>query len=190
MSSDQEKQAWKIYTRKGDTGETSLIGGKRVPKNDIRVEAYGTVDELNSFTGLIRDNLPPGPELDAIIKIQEDLFVTESHLAAESNEVSAMLPPLTQADITFLENEIDRMNQGLPELKNFILPGGHTLVSYCHIARTVCRRAERIVLSLNEVTPAPPMAIIYLNRLSDYFFVLARRLAFDKGIDEIIWKTK
>ena len=180
--------AYKIYTKGGDKGETSLLGGTRVPKYHDRIEAYGTVDELNSFIGLIRDQEIPNQFKDILLKIQNDLFTAESHLAADKIENTERLPKLGNPEIALLEYEIDEMNSVLPELKNFILPGGHTVVSYCHIARTICRRAERLTIKLADKYEVDGLIIKYLNRLSDYLFVLARRLAQELDADEITWK--
>ncbi|OQX75443.1 MAG: ATP:cob(I)alamin adenosyltransferase [Bacteroidetes bacterium 4484_249] len=178
----------KIYTKQGDKGETSLIGGTRVPKYDERIEAYGTVDELNSFTGLIRDQKIDTHYKEVLHTIQNILFIIESQLAADSPESKSKLPPVAAGDILILENEIDKMNEELPELKSFILPGGHTTVSYCHIARTICRRAERLTIKLTEKYNVDEIVVMYLNRLSDYFFVLARKLAKDLNVGEMLWK--
>jgi len=182
----------KIYTRTGDSGKTALIGGTRVPKYHDRIEAYGTVDELNAFVGLIRDH----QEIDAqsykvLIEIQDRLFTLESHLAEDKEAIVAKpMPPLRDTDVVLLENEIDRMNERLPPLANFILPGGNILVSYCHVARTICRRAERISVKLSEHYPLENIDLRYLNRLSDYFFVLARYLGQQGGAKEITWKAR
>lgn len=182
----------KIYTRTGDSGKTALIGGTRVPKYHDRIEAYGTVDELNAFVGLIRDH----QEIDSrsrelLTEIQDRLFTLESHLAEDKEAViSKPMPPLRDSDVQLLENEIDRMNESLPPLANFILPGGNILVSYCHLARTVCRRAERISVKLSEHYPVDNIGLRYLNRLSDYFFVLARYLGQQVGAEEIVWKAR
>jgi len=181
----------KIYTRTGDKGQTSLIGGTRVPKFHPRIEAYGTIDELNSYIGLIRDQDIDKHFKEVLIEIQDRLFTAESIIALDPGAVSNIkLPELNAADITFLELEIDRMNEVLPELKSFILPGGHTIVSYCHIARCVCRRAERHTIRLAQSQPVEEKVIQYLNRLSDYLFVLARRLAKDLGSSETTWKAR
>jgi len=181
----------KIYTRTGDSGQTSLIGGTRVPKFHPRIEAYGTIDELNSYIGLIRDHQNAGHYKTILLEIQDRLFTAESIIAWDPNtELKIKLPTLSDDDITLLEKEIDAMNNGLPELKSFILPGGHPVVSYCHIARCVCRRAERNVIRLARVQPVDERVIRYLNRLSDYLFVLARRQAKDLGVDETIWKAR
>lgn len=179
---------YKIYTKGGDKGETSLLGGTRVPKYHERIEAYGTLDELNSFIGLLCDHIDDVSIKEKLIKIQSDVFVAESHLAADKQEDRDRLPVLTEKDIFFLEHEIDAMNVYLPELKSFILPGGHPVVSYCHVARTVCRRAERLTIKLNEVYPVDHIIIRFLNRLSDYFFILARKFSYDFKAREILWK--
>jgi cob(I)alamin adenosyltransferase len=179
---------YKIYTKGGDKGETSLLGGTRVPKYHERIEAYGTLDELNSFIGLLCDHVDDAETKGTLIKIQNNVFVAESHLAADKSEDRDRLPLLTDDDILFLENEIDRMNVYLPELISFILPGGHPVVSFCHVARTVCRRAERLTIKLGEKYPVDNIIVRYLNRLSDYFFVLARKFSFDFNAHEILWK--
>ncbi|MCF6342441.1 MAG: cob(I)yrinic acid a,c-diamide adenosyltransferase, partial [Bacteroidales bacterium] len=165
---------WKIYTRTGDKGSTALIGGTRVPKYHDRIEAYGTVDELNAWVGLLRDQDIDGHSKETLLEIQDRLFTVEALLAADHSASMVKLPLLRDEDITLLEKEIDSMNEHLPELTSFILPGGHRVVSYCHLARTVCRRAERIVIKLNDTYPVEPSVIVYLNRLYDYFFVLSR----------------
>lgn len=177
----------KIYTRKGDKGTTSLIGGTRVNKAHIRIEAYGTVDELNSWIGLVADTFKAGKEKKLLRKIQEELFVIGSHLAADPAKSKMKLPVISNEDVTMLEKEIDRMNEKLPALTSFILPGGNSLVSYCHIARCVCRRAERKTVLLSTKSKAEPIIITYLNRLSDYLFVLARYAAYQTGTEEIKW---
>ncbi len=178
----------KIYTRTGDTGETSLFGGQRLPKSHLRIEAYGTVDELNSYIGLIRDNTTDEAVRSTLKSIQHTLFTIGSHLATENSQ-SPYVPEITDNHITVLETAMDEMDESLPALKNFILPGGHTVVSYCHIARCVCRRAERRVVALGLDNEVPAILIRYLNRLSDYFFVLARKIAQDLDAEEVIWKT-
>ncbi|MEI8203482.1 MAG: cob(I)yrinic acid a,c-diamide adenosyltransferase [Bacteroidota bacterium] len=179
---------WKIYTKTGDKGETTLIGGQRVPKYHDRIEAYGTLDELNSFVGLLRDSVEEENLKDKLLMIQNNLFVAESILAKGEGEVTRNLPQLSEADVNFLELEIDRMNESLPVLSNFLLPGGHPIVSYSHVARCVCRRAERIIIRVSESYQVPSLLIQYLNRLSDYFFVLSRKLSQDLQVPEIIWK--
>jgi cob(I)alamin adenosyltransferase len=180
----------KIYTKTGDLGQTSLLGGTRVSKGHERVEAYGTLDELNSFIGLIRD-LITGDHYKAILKtIQEKIFIAESWIASDPSIKTKKLPVILEKDIKVLEKEIDDMNKALPELRHFILPGGAPVVSYCHIARTVCRRAERLVIRLKEKNKEDVIIMKYLNRLSDYFFVLARKSGHDLGAPEIQWVTK
>lgn len=180
----------KIYTRLGDKGETSLLGGSRVPKYHIRIEAYGTIDELNSFIGVVRDMEISKEYQKVLLRIQQDLFVAESILASDDQSLLETLPNLKEEDIMFLENKIDEMNQVLPELRHFILPGGHPTVSAAHVARCVCRRAERIIIALSEQSHVPPVIITYFNRLSDYLFVLSRKLAYDNGVDDVIWKAR
>lgn len=177
----------KIYTKTGDKGQTSLIGGVRVPKHHLRIEAYGTVDELNSYVGLIRDQ-PMAADLKNILKeIQDRLFTIGASLASDPEKSKMKIPDLYETDIELLEQQMDLMNESLPELKHFILPGGHTTVSYCHLARVVCRRAERISVHLSESSYVDERVMRYLNRLSDYFFVLSRKLAHDLGAEEYIW---
>ena len=180
----------KIYTKKGDKGETSLIGGTRVSKHHIRIQAYGTVDELNSFIGLIRDQEIQEVTKKTLLEIQDRLFTMGSLLAADPKASKMKLPQIKDADISLLENEMDQMNEVLPEMKQFILPGGHTTVSYCHIARCVCRRAERLVIELHEVEKVDEIIIRYLNRLSDYLFVLSRKLSQDLKAPETPWNPR
>jgi cob(I)alamin adenosyltransferase len=179
----------KIYTKTGDKGLTSLLGGTRVSKGHERVEAYGTMDELNSFIGLIRDHVASEHYRAVLKTIQEKIFIAESWVASDPEIRTKKLPLISQKDIRMLEKEIDEMNKALPELRHFILPGGAPVVSYCHIARTVCRRAERIVIRLREKTEVDVIIIKYLNRLSDYFFVLARKTGHDLGAPEVQWVT-
>jgi cob(I)alamin adenosyltransferase len=181
--------AFKIYTKTGDTGETALFGGARVPKNHYRVESYGTVDELNSYIGLLRDLIPTDEYRIVLKNIQDRLFTIGAVLASDPSK-PMMTPDVTPEDIELLENQIDAMEESLPALKNFILPGGHSTVSFCNIARTVCRRAERLVVGLDAVEKIDPLSIKYLNRLSDYLFVLGRKVGQDLGAEEIIWKTR
>ncbi len=177
----------KIYTKTGDKGQTSLIGGVRVPKHHIRIEAYGTVDELNSYIGLIRDQDIDSEYKEVLKEIQDRLFTIGSSLASDPEKSKMLIPDLHEEDITFLESEMDKMTAGLPELKNFILPGGHTIVSFCHLARVVCRRAERITVHLAEISYVDDRGIRYLNRLSDYLFTLSRKVASDLGVEEYKW---
>lgn len=187
----------KIYTKTGDKGETSLFGGIRVKKYNLRIEAYGTVDELNSYIGLIRDQKIDQITFNTLVKIQNELFTLGAMLATppskeklKSGEDRLKISKINEKEITFLEKEIDNMNKSLEAMKNFILPGGHTIVSFCHIARCICRRAERITVQLNEKEEVNYYILIYLNRLSDYLFVLARKLTIDNKAIEIPWITK
>lgn len=182
---------FKIYTKTGDKGETSLIGGTRVPKYHDRIEAYGTLDELNSFIGLIRDQDIDEHSKKVLIEIQDRVFTAESLLALDTQHPPLRkMPEIMEQDITLLEEEIDKMNETLPDLTNFILPGGHPVVSYCHIARTVCRRAERITLKLSQNHFVHELVIKYLNRLSDYLFVLSRRMAVYFQAIETPWEAR
>jgi cob(I)alamin adenosyltransferase len=182
----------KIYTKTGDAGKTSLIGGTKVPKSHIRIQAYGTVDELNAFTGLLNDQLSDMHSRELLREIQDRLFTIGSFLASDPNKKIAMaIPNLKESDIFLLENEIDQMNEKLPEMKSFILPGGHMSVSTAHVCRTICRRAERLIVELNEKEHLDqPLIIKYLNRLSDYFFVLARWIGHLLGVEEIKWVAR
>ena len=182
-------EEFKIYTKGGDKGETSLLGGTRVAKSHERVEAYGNLDELNSFIGLIRDQEIHARYKEVLMGIQKNLFVAEALIARDPDKQTRELPSLTEDDITLLEREIDAMNEELPPLTHFILPGGHTTVSYCHVARTVCRRAERSLIRLNTSSPVENIIIRLLNRLSDYLFVLARKTGKDLGATESPWIT-
>jgi cob(I)alamin adenosyltransferase len=177
----------KIYTKTGDKGFTSLIGGTRVPKHHLRIESYGTVDELNSYIGLIRDQAIADEDKQTLKEIQDRLFTVGSTLASDPEKSKMKIPDLHEEDIVLLENEIDRMNVVLPELKHFILPGGNPIASYCHIARCVCRRAERIAVHLSEEEWVDDKVVIYLNRLSDYLFTLSRKVIFDNRNEENIW---
>ena len=177
----------KIYTKTGDKGETSLIGGTRVPKFHLRIECYGTVDELNSYIGLIQCQ-PIDLQSQQILKeIQDRLFTIGASLAADPEKSRMKIPDLKTDDVTLLEKEMDRMNELLPELKHFVLPGGNTIVSYCHIARCICRRAERLTVQLASESFVDNQITVYLNRLSDYLFVLGRKLTFDLKSEENIW---
>jgi cob(I)alamin adenosyltransferase len=181
--------SYKIYTKGGDKGKTSLLGGTRVPKYDSRIEAYGTLDELNSFIGLLRDQEIDRRYKDVLLQVQHVIFTAESNLAADKPEHLDRLPRVSDSEVEFLEQEIDRMNKNLPELHSFILPGGHVAVSNCHIARTICRRAERLTVKLADEHPVDMLIIKYLNRLSDYLFVLARQITKDVHAAETLWKT-
>ncbi len=180
----------KIYTKTGDQGQTSLIGGTRVPKHHLRIESYGTIDELNSYIGLIRDQQIDEHTFNALVEIQDRLFTIGSILASDPGKSKMKIPDLMEQDVLFLENEIDNMNELLPELHAFILPGGHTTVSFCHIARCVCRRAERISVHLAEESFVSELLVKYLNRLSDYLFVLARKFSNDLKANEVQWKPR
>jgi cob(I)alamin adenosyltransferase len=181
----------RIYTKTGDKGETSLIGGTRVPKHHLRIESYGTVDELNSYVGMVRDlNAADDNIYQVLGEVQDRLFTIGSLLAADPGKSKMKLPELHQDDIALLESEIDQMNDSLPELTSFILPGGHVDASWCHLARCVCRRSERLVCHLSESEPVEPLVVAYLNRLSDYLFVLSRVILKNRGGAEINWKPK
>ena len=177
----------KIYTKTGDKGYTSLIGGTRVAKHHIRIESYGTVDELNSYIGLICDQEIVAHDKKILKQIQDRLFTIGSSLASDPERSKMAIPDLHLADIELLENEIDLMNESLPELRHFILPGGSNAISFCHIARCVCRRAERITVHLAEESTVDEKVVIYLNRLSDYLFTLARKIGNDFKIPENQW---
>jgi cob(I)alamin adenosyltransferase len=179
----------KIYTKKGDTGTTQLIGGKRVAKNHIRIEAYGTIDELNSYVGLLRDHKIDSNSISTLIEIQDRLFTIGALLANESN-TKIELPKLNEKDVELLENNIDKMNEVLPEMKSFVLPGGDKLVSYCHITRCVCRRSERLTTLLPSDTDQFELILKYLNRLSDYLFVLSRFITHLRDAKEIPWEPR
>ena len=180
----------KIYTKTGDKGLTSLIGGTRVPKSSLRIECYGTVDELNSHIGLVRDQEVNAARRPLLKEIQDRLFTIGSALAADPDQSKMKLPDLHAADVTLLEDEMDRLNLDLPELRAFILPGGHPAVSHAHVARCVCRRAERIVIHLSEDSFVAELVMVYLNRLSDYLFVLSRAMAHDLGVEEVTWQAR
>lgn len=180
---------FKIYTRKGDDGKTALIGGDRVSKHHIRVESYGTVDELNSQLGLIRSLEKDESVISALAEIQDRLFTLGSYLASAPGS-KMILPGLFESDVEFLEKEIDRMTTVLPELRNFVLPGASANGAHTHVARCVCRRAERLVVFLSDNEEIEPLILIYLNRLSDYLFTLARFLDMLNGGNEIVWKPR
>ena len=181
----------KIYTKVGDKGTTSLIGGTKVLKSDLRIEAYGTVDELNSYVGLCNDVLIDEHSKRILKEIQDRLFTIGSSLACDPKKEPKMkIPDLKEEDVSLLEEEIDTMSKVLPEMKNFILPGGHATVSHVHIARCVCRRAERCCVRLNEQATEDLLILKYLNRLSDYLFVLARYASHLLNAEEIAWKPR
>jgi cob(I)alamin adenosyltransferase len=180
----------KIYTKTGDQGTTALFGGKRVSKADLRIDAYGTVDELNSWIGVVRDQPVNEKRKDFLVAIQDHLFVTGAILATEPGNTKVKIPALSEEDVTALEKEIDAMDSQLPPMRSFILPGGHQAVSFCHVARTVCRRAERLTIALHAQEPIDMLVVRYLNRLSDYLFVLARKMASELNIGDTPWKAK
>lgn len=184
----------KIYTKTGDNGTTALFGGTRVKKYNPRIESYGTVDELNSYIGLIKDQDINSNAKEALLKIQNELFTLGAMLATppeketlKSGKERLNIPKIDEDSILFLENEIDKMDEILPQMTHFILPGGHQAVSFCHVARCVCRRAERLSVELNDDEPINEDILKYLNRLSDYLFVLARKLSLDLQVEEIKW---
>lgn len=181
----------KVYTKTGDKGTTALFGGKRVSKTHRRIEAYGTVDELNSYIGLVRDHEVNHHKKDILVEIQDRLFTIGASLAADPDKPALKKPDLLDSDITLLEEEMDRMNEVLPPLTTFVLPGGHVAVSYCHLARAVCRRAERLSIAVQEAgEPVEENVIIYLNRLSDYLFVLSRMVSHELEAEEIPWHPR
>jgi cob(I)alamin adenosyltransferase len=180
----------KIYTKTGDQGMTSLFGGKRISKADLRIDTYGTVDELNSWVGLLRDQEVNHSRKEILLIIQDRLFTIGSMLATEPGNIKVKIPVLSEKDVVVLENEIDAMDSALPPMRSFVLPGGHTAVSFAHVTRTVCRRAERLVIALNETEPVDALIIVYLNRLSDYLFVLARKMSNELNVEEAPWKPK
>jgi len=180
----------KIYTKTGDLGKSSLVDGSRVPKYHIRLHAYGTVDELNSYIGLIREHKFKKHYKDILLEIQLRLFEAGSLLACENKTVLKKLTKIKEEDVALLEKEIDSMYSSLPKLNSFILPGGSIVISYCHVARCICRRAERIIFLLSKDTPVDEIILKYFNRLSDYLFVLARKIAKDSNIAEITWKAR
>jgi cob(I)alamin adenosyltransferase len=178
----------KIYTKGGDTGSTSLWGGKRVSKASLRLDAYGTIDELNVHIGLIRDTCNIDAAIPLLEDIQNVLFNFGATLSADPDKPGLNLPELNEAWINDLEKAIDAMEEELPALKNFVLPGGHVNVSYCHLGRVVCRRAERLITALDDDTELNPVILKYINRLSDYLFVLSRYVAKSLGAPELPWK--
>ena len=180
----------KIYTKKGDKGKTGLIGGTRVSKNDLKINAYGTVDELNAFIGLLRDLIGKQEYNTQLIEIQDRLFTAGSLLAVSDNGSKMKIPLIKSNDIVNLEKWIDKMDSTLPEMKSFVLPGGHQIVSNCHITRTICRRAERCIVMLSEHSEVDPVILSYFNRLSDYLFTLVRMMAKELNIEETPWDPK
>lgn len=180
----------KIYTKKGDSGATSLIGGTRVAKHDLRIASYGTIDELNSYLGVVRDAAGMDEVTEQLIEIQDRLFTIGSSLASDPERSKMAIPDLRESDVQLLEQWMDEMDAKLPELKAFILPGGHLAVSHSHVARTICRRAERLVTELQGQSFVDPLVLTYLNRLSDYLFVTARLLGQELGAVETPWKPR
>ncbi len=180
----------KIYTKTGDKGTTALFGGKRVSKADLRIETYGTIDELNSWVGVMRDQDVNKNRSEELIEIQDRLFTIGSILAAEPGNTKVKVPSLSEADVVFLERKIDAMDAVLEPMKVFVLPGGHTSVSFGHVARTVCRRGERLVIALDAQEKVDELVIRYLNRLSDYLFVLCRMMTHELKAVETSWKPR
>jgi cob(I)alamin adenosyltransferase len=180
----------KIYTKTGDQGFTSLIGGTRVKKSHLRIDAYGTLDELNSYLGLVRDQPVNASRAAFLREIQDRLFTMGASLASDPEKSKMKIPDLLESDILALEKEMDAMEEHILPLKVFVLPGGHQAVSFCHVARCVCRRAERLVIALQEESFVEELVIKYLNRLSDYLFVLSRMMAHELGAEEIPWKPR
>lgn len=180
----------KVYTKTGDKGETSLFGGKRVRKYNVRIEAYGTSDELNSWIGLIHSQDIEKDYKKTLEIIQDRIFTLGAQLAADPDKPNLKMPHIVQGDIKLLEDKMDEMDESLPAMTKFTLPGGNTVVSYCHLARTVCRRCERRVIELADNAEVDELIVQYLNRLSDYLFVLGRKLAQDTNAPEVYWEPK
>ncbi len=180
----------KIYTKKGDEGKTGLIGGTRVTKNALRIDAYGTIDELNSYIGVVRDYQIDEIYKKQLIEIQDRLFTIGSSLASDPEKSNMKIPDLNESDIAFLEQCMDEMDSQLPEMRYFVLPGGNHAVSFCHVARCVCRRAERLIVELKQNEFVAPLVLTYMNRLSDYLFVLSRKIAMDLNADEQPWHPR
>jgi cob(I)alamin adenosyltransferase len=180
----------KIYTKKGDQGSTGLIGGTRVSKGDVRIEAYGTVDELNSYIGLISTLDINVLYVAQLQEVQDRLFTIGSHLAADPEKSKMQLPDLLESDVEKLEHWMDVMDEALPPLTAFILPGGHAFCAHTHVARCICRRAERMAVTLDELEGVEALVLAYLNRLSDYLFVLSRKISLDKGVQEHTWNPR
>ena len=180
----------KIYTRTGDKGKTTLVGGQPVSKSHLRIEAYGTVDEVIAHIGMARDMTPDAPLREYLLEVQDRLMTCAAILASDCDDCGIKIPEIHESDIRSLETAIDAMEESLPALKSFVLPGGHVLSSQCHIARTVCRRAEREIIRLSAELFVPETVIKYINRLSDYLFVLARKVLRDLHGEDITWKPK
>ncbi len=177
----------KIYTKSGDGGKTSLLSGERVKKSDIRINAYGTIDELNSFIGFL-NALDLAEEHKIFLKVIQNKLFNLGSLLAVRKSVSFKIPEITEDDILLTEKEIDRINKDIPPLKEFVIPGGDMVSAQCHICRSVCRRAERLVVEINETESVNDLIVKFLNRLSDYFFVLSRKNIYEKKLTEIVWK--
>lgn len=180
----------KIYTKTGDEGTTALFGGKRVSKADLRINTYGTVDELNAWVGVLRDQEVNKERHAILVAIQNKLFTIGSILATEPGNTKVVVPALQEEDISALEKQMDLMDEALPPMRSFVLPGGHPAVSFGHVARTVCRRAERLVIELHHHDPVSPLVIKYLNRFSDYLFVLCRKMTHELKVEETPWKPE
>jgi len=180
----------KIYTKKGDEGKTGLIGGTRVSKHALRIDSYGTVDELNSFIGVIRDYDINETYKKQLIEIQDRLFTIGSSLASDPDKSKMKIPDLLESDVEVLEKWMDEMDAELLEMRFFVLPGGNHAVSFCHVARCVCRRAERLIVELDENDFVAPLVLSYMNRLSDYLFVLSRKIALDLKTEEQPWHPR
>ncbi len=180
----------KIYTKTGDQGTTSLFGGKRVSKADLRIDSYGTVDELNSWIGMLRDQEVNKKREADLVEIQDRLFTIGSLLATEPGNTKVKVPALTSSDVAFLETRMDAMDEQLEPMRSFVLPGGHQAVSFGHVARTVCRRAERLVIALAATETVEPLVLQYLNRLSDYLFMLCRMMTHELNAPETPWKPR
>lgn len=178
----------KVYTKTGDAGTTSLVGGKRVDKACARLESYGTIDELNSQVGLLLTYVDDQDERDCLIGIQNRLFVIGAQLATEAESQHILSNTIAAADVTALEQNIDRASENLPKWRGFTLPGGCRAAAIAHVCRTICRRSERRILTLKSTEPVAPELLAYVNRLSDYFYVLALRLNFLQGTEEILWQ--
>jgi cob(I)alamin adenosyltransferase len=180
----------KIYTKTGDQGSTSLFGGKRVSKADLRIDTYGTVDELNSWIGVLRDQSVNQSRKEILVEIQDRLFTIGSILATEPENTKVKIPALAESDIVLLETNMDEMDAALPPMRFFVLPGGNSSVSFGHVTRTVCRRAERLVIALDQTEKVDPLVIKYMNRLSDYLFMLCRTMAHELRVEETPWKPR
>lgn len=179
----------KVYTRTGDKGSTGILGG-RLSKAHIRIDSYGTVDELNSHLGILRDQEVSKPKIEELVGIQNNLFVIGSYLASDPEKSKVSIPHIDEEDVKALEDAMDAMDTELPEMRHFVLPGGHVSVSFCHVARCVCRRAERLITGLSELEVVDEIILRYVNRLSDYLFVLSRWMTKELNITEIPWKPK